>query len=162
IDRARRSITGQWYGKFRGWGAYRMYRGVLFTGLLAGSAAMAQPLPADVEDGATGNDTIIVNGYKQSLATAPAAKRANNRITDGIDAQGIADFPDLNLAEALQRVPGVAIDRDGGEGRQITVRGLSADFTQIRINGIEALATTGGKDQASGQGGANRSRDFDF
>src|SRR5213075_1932328 len=47
----------------------------------------------------------------------------------------------------------------GGEGRSITVRGLSNDFTRVRLNGLEALATTGGKD---GSGGANRGRGFDF
>lgn len=138
-----------------------MHRNIALLGLLAGSAAVAQPLPADVADSG-GGDMILVQGYKQSLLSAATAKRNENSIVEVINAEGIADFPDLNLAEALQRVPGVAIDRDGGEGRSITVRGLSADFTRIRLNGLEALATTGGKDQASGQGSANRGRGFDF
>ena len=137
-------------------------RGAVLLGLLASSAAVGQTLPAELSDGESRNDTIIVTGYRQSLASAAAAKRADNGITEVIDAEGIADFPDLNLAESLQRVPGVAINRDGGEGRSITVRGLSADFTRVRLNGLEALATTGGKDQASGQGSANRGRGFDF
>ncbi len=66
-------------------------------------------------------------------------------------------LPDLNLAESLQRVPGVQIDRDGGEGRTINVRGLSSDFVRVRLNGLEALATTGGRD-----GRQNRNRAFDF
>jgi len=82
---------------------------------------------------------------------------------DAIRAEDIAKFPDTNLAESLQRIPGVVIDRDAGEGRNITVRGLGADFgadfTRVRINGIEALATTGGTDSS---GGNNRSRGFDF
>jgi iron complex outermembrane receptor protein len=53
----------------------------------------------------------------------------------------------------------VVIDRDAGEGRNITVRGLGLDFTRVRINGVEALATTGGTDSS---GGNNRSRGFDF
>src|SRR5690606_23207857 len=65
----------------------------------------------------------------------------------------------LNLAEAIQRLPGIAIDRDAGEGRQITVRGLSPDFTRVRINGMEGLSTTGGTDSSNG---ANRARAFDF
>jgi hypothetical protein len=76
-----------------------------------------------------------------------------------IKQEDIGKFPDTNLAEALQRVPGVVIDRDAGEGRNITVRGLGLDFTRVRINGIEALATTGGTDSS---GGNNRSRGFDF
>src|SRR6185436_7245562 len=67
--------------------------------------------------------------------------------------------PDTNLAESLQSIPGVVIDRDAGEGRTIVVRGLGPDFTRITINGIEALATTGGTDSS---GGNNRSRGFDF
>jgi iron complex outermembrane receptor protein len=89
--------------------------------------------------------------------STPSARTSG--IVDVIKAEDIAKFPDTNLAESLQRVPGVVIDRDAGEGRNITVRGLGADFTRVRINGIEALATTGGTDSS---GGANRSRGFDF
>ena len=104
-------------------------------------------------------DEVQVVGFRASLASALETKRADNTLIDVIKAEDFADFPDLNLAEALQRVPGVAIDRDGGEGRSITVRGLSGDFSRVRLNGFEALATTGGKD---GSGGANRGRGFDF
>ena len=95
----------------------------------------------------------------QSLTAALGAKRDDTGIVDVIVAEDIADFPDQNLAESLQRIPGVAIDRDAGEGRQITVRGLGGDFTRVRLNQLEALATTGGTDSS---GGANRSRAFDF
>lgn len=104
-------------------------------------------------------DTIVVTGIRASLESALNAKRQDKGIVDVIKAEDIAKFPDTNLAESLQRVPGVVIDRDAGEGRNITVRGLGADFTRVRINGIEALATTGGTDSS---GGANRSRGFDF
>ena len=62
-------------------------------------------------------DELVVTGFRASLATAMQIKRADNSIVEVIRAEDIADFPDLNLAEALQRIPGVAIDRDGGEGR---------------------------------------------
>lgn len=107
----------------------------------------------------SGDEEIVVTGFRQSLTAALGAKRADTGITDVIKAEDIADFPDQNLAESLQRIPGVAIDRDAGEGRQITVRGLGSDFTRVRLNGLEALATTGGTDSS---GGANRSRAFDF
>jgi TonB-dependent receptor len=74
-------------------------------------------------------------------------------------AEDIGQFPDLNLSDSIQRIPGVAITRDGGEGRQISVRGLGPQFTRVRINGMEALATTGSSDAS---GGVNRSRGFDF
>jgi hypothetical protein len=116
---------------------------------------LRRPAPAD--DSAV--EAVVVTGFRASLANALDVKRRENDLVDVIKAQDIADFPDLNLAESLQRVPGVSIDRDGGEGRTITVRGLGPDFTVVRLNGLEALATTGGKD---GSGGANRGRQFDF
>ncbi|HWU81173.1 MAG TPA: TonB-dependent receptor [Caulobacter sp.] len=124
-----------------------------FAGAASAQTAPAAAAPADEVE------AVVVTGFRASLANALDVKRRENDLVDVIKAQDIADFPDLNLAESLQRVPGVSIDRDGGEGRTITVRGLSADFTIVRLNGLEALATTGGKD---GSGGANRSRQFDF
>jgi len=103
--------------------------------------------------------TVVVTGLRASLESALNKKREDNGIVDVIKAEDMGKFPDTNLAESLQRVPGVVIDRDAGEGRNITVRGLGQDFTRVRINGIEALATTGGTDSS---GGANRSRGFDF
>ncbi len=81
----------------------------------------------------------------------------NNR--DSIVAEDIGKLPDLNLAEAIQRVPGVAIVREGGEGRQMSLRGLGADFTRVTLNGMEVPASVGGLDSL---GGVNRGRAFDF
>ena len=103
--------------------------------------------------------TVQVTGLRASLESALNAKRQDNGIVDVIKAEDMGKFPDTNLAESLQRVPGVVIDRDAGEGRNITVRGLGQDFTRVRINGIEGLATTGGTDSS---GGTNRGRGFDF
>lgn len=128
--------------------------------LLAGLAQL--PVTAQAQEAAAGGNVleeIVVTGFRGSLASAISQKKNENDIVDVINAEDIADFPDLNLAESLQRIPGVSIDRDGGEGRSITVRGLSSQFTRVRLNGLEALATTGGKD---GSGGANRGRGFDF
>ncbi len=102
---------------------------------------------------------VVVTGLRASLESALNKKREDNGIVDVIKSEDMGKFPDTNLAESLQRVPGVVIDRDAGEGRSITVRGLGQDFTRVRINGIEGLATTGGTDSS---GGANRSRGFDF
>lgn len=120
---------------------------------------LAGLIPAGAQAQDTALEEIVVTGFRGSLASAITQKRNENDIVDVINAEDIADFPDLNLAESLQRIPGVSIDRDGGEGRSITVRGLSSTFTRVRLNGLEALATTGGKD---GSGGANRGRGFDF
>ena len=118
--------------------------------------AAATPEPAGQ---ATELDTVVVTGYRASLERAIDIKRGEVGMVDAIVAQDIGKFPDLNLAESLQRIPGVVISRDGGEGRQITVRGLGPDFARVRLNGLEALSTVGSSD---GQGGSNRGRGFDF
>ncbi len=129
---------------------------VIAVSLAAAGAAQAQQQPADE---ATEVEAIVVTGFRGSLASALAAKREEAAIVDSIKAEDIADFPDANLVEAIQRIPGVSIDRDAGEGRTMTVRGLGPDFTRTRINGMEAQATAGGTDSS---GGANRGRGFDF
>eukprot|EP01034_Spumella_vulgaris_P030114 gene30114-37276_t len=110
-------------------------------------AQSTQPVPAAQETA-----TVVVTGMRAALESALNKKREDNGIVDVIKAEDMGKFPDTNLAESLQRVPGVVIDRDAGEGRSITVRGLGQDFTRVRINGIEGLATTGGTDSS---GGAN-------
>lgn len=124
---------------------------------VADAAAQGAPAPQDPQE--TTIDEIVVTGFRASLDAALNIKRREAGVVDAIVAEDIADFPDLNLAEAVQRIPGVSIDRDAGEGRSLTVRGLSSDFTRTRINGMEAQATTGGTDSS---GGANRGRGFDF
>ena len=76
---------------------------------------------------------VVVTGYRASLASALVAKRDADVMVDVINAEDIADFPDANLAESLQRLPGVSIDRENGEGNIISVRGLSGDFTRVRL-----------------------------
>lgn len=128
--------------------------------LHAPSFAQTQDTPATAMPAPTELDRIeVVGTFRASLEKALEEKRYSAEQIDAVVAEDIGKFPDLNLAEALQRIPGVAIDRDAGEGRSITVRGLGQDFTRVRINGLEALATTGGTDSS---GGANRGRGFDF
>jgi iron complex outermembrane receptor protein len=116
----------------------------------AGPAAAQSAAPQEVEE-------IVVSGFRASLASAIQVKKAETSIVDVINAEDIADFPDLNLAESLQRIPGVAIDRDGGEGRTITVRGLSSDFTRVRLNGLEALAPPAARTGPAARTAAGRS-----
>ena len=124
-------------------------------GALSAAPTAAQEEPARDAP----KDEIIVTGFRRSLQEALNIKRDETGAVDAIVAEDIADFPDLNLSESIQRVPGVAITRDAGEGRQVSVRGLGPQFTRVRMNGMETLATTGGTDAA---GGTNRARAFDF
>jgi TonB-dependent receptor len=101
----------------------------------------------------------VVTGFRSSLQKALSQKKEEVVAVDSILAEDIGKFPDLNLSESIQRIPGVALARDAGEGRNISVRGLGPQFTRVRIDGMEALTTTGGSDAA---GGTNRGRSFDF
>jgi TonB-dependent receptor len=110
--------------------------------------------------GAAGSDgkveEVVVTGFRGSLASALEEKREQSGVVDVIKAEDVAKFPDANLAESLQRLPGVAVARDGGEGRSISVRGLGPDYTRVRLNGLEAQTTSNGFE------GINRTRGFDF
>ncbi len=128
-------------------------RAALFTTTFGvAGLALAQQTTEELEE-------IVVTGFRGSLSMALDLKRESVGAVDAIVAEDIADFPDLNLAESLQRIPGVSIARDAGEGRSITVRGLSPEFTRVRLNGMEAMSANGGTDAA---GGTNRGRGFDF
>lgn len=133
----------------------------------ATAQAAAQDVPAADEvpveevspESVNPDGSIVVTGYRGSLRSALNEKKLSTTQIDAITAEDIADFPDTNLAESLQRLPGVSIDRDNGEGRSITVRGLGGDFNRTRLNGLEALATAGSNDAGTSP---NRSRSFDY
>ncbi len=101
-------------------------------------------------------EEVVVTGYRASLRSAMETKKTSDVMLDAINAEDIADFPDSNLAESLQRLPGISIDRDNGEGRTISVRGLSGDFSRVRVNNMEAVLSTGANNDAGSS--PNRSR----
>ena len=103
---------------------------------------------------------IVIKGFRQSLLDARNIKMDSTVIKDVIVAEDIADFPDLNLADALQRIPGVVITREAGEGRQIAVRGLGPDFVQVKLNGMNVLGNSDSPLDSRGQ--KTRDRAFDF
>jgi iron complex outermembrane receptor protein len=125
----------------------------------ASPAVAPEPQVTDAPPLNDGGQDIVVTGFRESLSSAINIKRNQTATVDVIKAEDIAEFPDLNLAESLQRIPGVAISRVNGEGRNISVRGLGPEYTRVRINGMEAIGTTGGTDNS---GGVNRGRGFDF
>src|SRR5688572_8561572 len=129
----------------------------LFTVALSWSlSAEAQQTIDEAPAGSGAIDEVVVTGFRGSLASALEEKRTQSGVVDVIKAEDIAKFPDANLAESLQRVPGVAVARDGGEGRSISVRGLGPDYTRVRLNGLESQTTSNGFE------GINRTRGFDF
>ena len=123
-------------------------------------AAFAQEAPGGGEpDGQ--NDQIIVTGsYGKSLSDARKIKKDAVIEKDVIVAEDIAKFPELNLAESLQRLPGVQITREAGEGRRISLRGLGPDFSRVQLNGMEVLGNVDSAQDSRGQ--RTRDRAFDF
>jgi TonB-dependent receptor len=130
--------------------------------LVGATQAQAQAQGQNQPDNSNVNatNTVVVSGFRESLNNALNIKKNSDGIIDIIKAEDVSKFPDANLAESMQRVPGVSVTQgDGGEGKQITVRGLNAGFTRVRINGIEGSSATGASDI---NGSTNRGRAFDF
>ena len=116
--------------------------------LAAPAAAQTGQEDADqtASEEATDGDVIVVSGYRQSLERAIDIKRDTIGFSDSIVATDIADFPEQNLSEALQRVPGVTIERDKGLGTRVNVRGLPTEFTHVQINDLATASGSGGRD----------------
>ncbi|WP_086011771.1 TonB-dependent receptor [Sphingomonas elodea] len=126
----------------------------------APAVAQTSSPPAQDQSSPPEEAEIVVRGFRASLDSALSLKRNETAAVDSIVAEDIGKFPDSNLAESMQRVPGVALSRgDGGEGRNISVRGLGAAFTRVRINGMEGSSQTGSSDI---YGAGNSGRSFDF
>jgi len=85
-------------------------------------------------------EEIVVRGIRASLRESLETKRNSLTIVDAITAEDVGKFPDKNLAEALQRVPGIVINREFGEGERVSLRGTAPNLTRTLING-HALAT---------------------
>jgi TonB-dependent receptor len=103
-------------------------------------------------------DEIVVTGIRASLAASADIKREAQGVVDAISAEDIGKFPDTNLAESLQRITGVSIDRSNGEGSLVTVRGFGPEFNLVTLNGRQMpTALIGGGDNAP----SSRSFDFD-
>lgn len=106
--------------------------GLLTT--VAGTQAIAQD--TNIPSGATEQvEELMVTGIRGSLQRSMDVKRAAGGVVDAISSEDIGKFPDTNLAESLQRITGVSIDRSGGEGQLITVRGFGPEFNTVLING---------------------------
>ncbi|MGK6353603.1 TonB-dependent receptor [Sphingomonas sp. DT-207] len=156
----RTSVSVRFESIVRGLGGVSV--AALALGLAMPAAAQTDPAAgepaadASAQGDAPPAEEIVVTGFRQSLEAALNVKRESVSAVDAIVAEDIAKFPDQNLAESLQRIPGISIQRDGGEGRAITVRGLGSQFTRVRVNGLETITTS--NDGAA----SNRDRAFDF
>ncbi len=117
--------------------------------------ALATPVFAQDDADDAEDDVIRVTGIRSSLQASSDIKRGSQGVVDAITAEDIGKFPDTNLAESLQRITGVSIDRQNGEGSRVTVRGFGPDFNLVLLNGRQMPT-------AFLEGGAPASRSFDF
>jgi len=128
------------------------------------AVASAQQAPAEPASGQPAADPtpdeVVVTGFRHSLEEARRLKKIANIQVDVIVAEDMAKFPELNLAESLQRLPGVQITREAGEGRRISLRGLGSDFARVQLNGMEVLGNVDSAQDSRGQ--RSRDRSFDF
>ena len=113
------------------------------------AAAFAQQAATPTEaPSATTLDSVQVTGYRYAIEKSLQQKRDANAVVEVITAEDVGKFPDKNVADSLQRVPGVVITRDGGEGKSVSVRGLDPDLTLTQLNG-NYIATSETNDEAS-------------
>jgi len=141
-----------------------MYRNLHFSHLawsismlLVSNLAYAQSTSPGTD--AVDLDSVSVTGVRASIQQSLVEKHAAAGIVDAISAEDIGKFPDLNISESLQRIPGITLDRSNiGEGSTINLRGLGPAFTQIEINGMPGMSN-GGESRASY---AEGSRGFNF
>jgi TonB-dependent receptor len=114
----------------------------LIADLLLALGAQAQTPDQPLEVG----PTVVVSGIRASLSSSLNTKRLQDGVVDAVSAEDAGKFPDTNIAESLQRVTGVQIQRNGGEGRYISVRGLGPEFNNVLVNGRTLTSDTGGRE----------------
>ena len=124
--------------------------------MVAGQAS-AQQTSDEIEE-------ITVTGIRGSLTQALDLKRETSGIMDAISAEDIGKFPDTNLAESLQRITGVSVNRVEGEGSEVTIRGFGGQFNLVTLNGRQMPAADNAVNffgvNANRPGGNSRSFDF--
>src|SRR3954464_11864845 len=130
----------------------------LFT--IVGGAVLINPVFAQ-EQASDELEEVVVTGLRGSLKASMEIKRDSTGVVDAISAEDIGKFPDTNLAESLQRITGVSIDRVNGEGGSVTVRGFGPQYNLVTLNGRQLAAANitvvGGDQNGDGAGGFDRS-----
>lgn len=114
------------------------FSGASALALVAATPALAQTAPSETPPAAdTQGDEgeVVVTGIRASLDKSIRLKRDAQGVVDAISAEDIGKFPDTNLAESLQRITGVSIDRTNGEGSRVTVRGFGPEFNLVLLDG---------------------------
>lgn len=129
----------------------------LAVGVALALGATAAPTSAVAQSADEPIEEIVTVGIRGSLRASADIKRQSDGVVDAITAEDIGNFPDTNLAESLQRITGVSIDRERGEGSRVTVRGFGPQFNLVLLNGRQMPSSGVGNSFGNGT-----SRSFDF
>tara|TARA_R110001583_G_scaffold561_14_gene5059 strand:+ start:15691 stop:18357 length:2667 start_codon:yes stop_codon:yes gene_type:complete len=113
---------------------------------VAGAFTNASAFAAQTDEKANETEIIIVTGIRSSLKASMLNKREAINVSDGITAEDLGKFPDQNVAESLQRITGVSIDRSGGEGQYVSVRGFGPQFNMVTVNGRQMATENSGRE----------------
>jgi len=138
----------------------------VLAGLIAGAYAQTPAAPAAAASAAEAKgkqlETVVVTGFRSSLANSAREKREDIGLSETVFAEDIGKFPDPSIADALSRVPGVVVNRGtiDGEGLNISIRGMGANFTRVLLNGAPIASASAGS--WGGNISANREVDIDF
>ncbi|MGJ8693485.1 MAG: TonB-dependent receptor [Thalassotalea sp.] len=133
---------------------------VLGVSSFALQAAEQETSQISIKDKDGNMEVIEVTGIRGSIIKAMDIKRSSNGVVDAISAEDIGKFPDTNLAESLQRISGVSIDRQNGEGNQVSVRGFGPSFNLVTLNGRAMPYASSPKQEGAGSQAQNRSFNF--
>ncbi|MDT0629367.1 TonB-dependent receptor [Alteromonas sp. W364] len=113
---------------------------------VAGALLSSNQVIAQEESADDAVEVILVSGIRSSLKASIDDKKNSNLVSDGIKAEDLGKFPDLNVAESLQRITGVSIDRSGGEGQAVTIRGFGPQFNTVLVNGRQIATDSAGRE----------------
>ena len=129
----------------------------VFVGSVSMLALASMAAPVYAEDGM---ETVVVTGIRASMQRAMDIKRDTTAMVDAVSAEDIGKFPDTNIAEAFNRIPGVTITRENdGSGMRVAIRGLDTNHVKITLNGaVVSTASTGNTDA----NGSNREVDLNI
>ncbi|MEI9904678.1 MAG: TonB-dependent receptor plug domain-containing protein [Asticcacaulis sp.] len=159
-------MTNRVSNKYMGKVLRSVFLGGVSTLALGAFAApvMAQDTPQLRPPLPTTGTVVVITGIRGSLQRSMNIKKNADGVVDGISAEDVGKYPDTNLADSLQRVTGVSINRVNGEGQQITVRGFGPSYNSTTVDGRIMPASGigvigGGQNADSGQG---NSRAFDY
>jgi TonB-dependent receptor len=119
---------------------------IAVAGALTNASVYAAETDSSVKEKEKEAEVIVVTGFRSSLKASMLNKREAINVSDGITAEDLGKFPDQNVAESLQRITGVSIDRSGGEGQYVSVRGFGPQFNMVTVNGRQMATENAGRE----------------